>query len=379
MLGAIIGDIVGSRFEFDPTNDYNFELFTDECGFTDDSICTFAIADAILNHKDYGESLHEWCRLYPHPMGRRFAQWVHSDNPKPYGSFGNGSAMRVSPVGWLCLPRDGILSRAEHTAVCTHNHPEGIKGAQTVALAIYIANIGRRCHKQPNEIINNVIEECVAFSAYNIDIRKEDVENRFDETCQGTVPVALWIIRQSQSFEDAIRRAVSLGADADTLGAIVGSIAEAIWGIPEKIKKQALSFLDDRMKSLLRKWRRSKLIRAITLRKFTEKYINYFLNDFNPKSSSYYDLFDSPDFPDECWSLGFEMDCGESFTNTYGPEAWHSNEVLSSMIDKMDNLKVLGSGLFSQWRYFNHWAYEHATEEDKKWFLMILKRMQTLE
>lgn len=381
MLGAIIGDIVGSRFEFNPTNDYNFELFTDECGFTDDSICTFAIADAILNHKDYGESLHEWCRLYPHPKGSyggRFAQWVHSNNPQPYGSFGNGSAMRVSPIGWLRRSRDVILSHAEHTAVCTHNHPEGIKGAQTVALAIYLANIGRRYHKQPNEIVKNVIEECVAFSAYNIDIRKEDVENRFDETCQGTVPVALWIIRQSQGFEDAIRRAVSLGADADTLGAIVGSIAEAIWGIPEKIKKQTLTFLDDRMKGLLRKWKRSKLIKTITLREFTDKYINYFLNDFDPESSSYYDLFDSQDFPDECWGLGFDMDCGESFTKTYGREAWRSNKGLSSMIDEMNNLEALGSGLFSRWRYFNHRAYEHATEEDKKWFLMILKRMQTL-
>ena len=381
MLGAIIGDIVGSRFEFNPTNDYNFKLFTDECGFTDDSICTFAIADAILNHKDYGESLHEWCRLYLHPKGSyggRFAQWVHSDNPQPYGSFGNGSAMRVSPVGWLRLSRDEILSHAKHTAVCTHNHPEGIKGAQTVALAIYIANIGRRYHKQPNDIVKNVIEECVAFSTYNIDIRKEDVENKFDETCQGTVPVALWIIRQSQGFEDAIRRAVCLGADADTLGAIVGSIAEVIWGIPEIIKKQALTFLDDRMKSLLRKWRRSKLIKTITLKKFTEKYINYFLNDFDPKSSTYYDLFDSPDFPDECWSLGFEMDCGESFTKSFGREAWRSNKGLSLIIDKTNNIEALGSGLFSKWRYFNHWAYEHATEEDKKWFLMILKRMQTL-
>ena len=287
MLGAIVGDIVGSRFEFNPTNDYKFELFTDECSFTDDSICTFAIADAILNHKDYGENLHEWCRLYPHPKGSyggRFAQWVHSDNPQPYGSFGNGSAMRVSPVGWLSLSRDSILSHAEHTAVCTHNNSEGIKGAQTVALAIYIANIGRRCHKQSKEIVKNLIEECIAFSGYNIDIRKADVENRFDETCQGTVPVALWIINQSQSFEDAIRRAVSLGADADTLGAIVGSIAEAIWGIPETIKKHALTFLDDRMKSILRKWKRSKLIKNITLKKFTEKYINYFLNDFDPRS-----------------------------------------------------------------------------------------------
>ena len=137
-----------------------------------------------------------------------------NDNPQPYGSFGNGSAMRVSPVGWISRSRDYILRLAEQSAACTHNHPEGIKGAQTVALAIYIANIGRKYHKHPNEIVKNVIEECVAFSAYNIDIRKEDVVNKFDETCQGTVPVALWIIRQSQDFEDAIRRAVCLGADA---------------------------------------------------------------------------------------------------------------------------------------------------------------------
>ena len=132
------------------------------------------------------------------------------------------------------------------------------------------------------------------------------------------------------------------------------------------------------MKSLLRKWKRSKLIKTISLKEFTEKYINYFLNDFDPKSASYYDLFDSPDFPDECWSLGFDLDCGESFTMTYGREAWRSNKGLSSMINEMNNLEALGSGLFSKWRYFNHWAYEHATEEDKNWFLMILKRMQTL-
>lgn len=257
MLGAIIGDIVGSRFEFNPTNDYNFELFTDECGFTDDTICTCAIADALLKSKDFGESLHEWCRLYPHPKGSyggRFAQWVHSDNPQPYGSYGNGSAMRVSPVGWICDSRDTILEVAKQTAICTHNHPEGIKGAQTVALAIYIANSGCRCNQSTSDIIKNVIKECVEFSGYNINLHKEDLVNRFDETCQGTVPVSLWIINQSNGFEEAIRRAISLGADADTLGAIVGSIAEAIWGIPEEIKISALSYLDYRMKSLLRKW-----------------------------------------------------------------------------------------------------------------------------
>lgn len=381
MLGAIIGDIIGSRFEFNPTNDYNFELFADECGFTDDTICTFAIADAILNHKDYGESLHEWCRLYPHPKGSyggRFAQWVHSESPQPYGSFGNGSAMRVSPVGWLNYSRTYILNSAENTAVCTHNHPEGIKGAQIVALAIHVANAGRRCNQSATEIVKNVIKECVEFSGYNINLRREDVVNRFDETCQGTVPVALWIIKQSNGFEDAVRRAVSLGADADTLGAIVGSIAEAIWGIPNNIKVKAISYLDDRMKNLLRKWRRSKLIKGINIKDFTEKYIDYFLNDFDHESSSYYDLFESSAFPHECWSLGFEMDCGQSIIEAYGEEAWKNERRLSEVIDKMNDLRIMGSGLFSEWRYFNHWSWGHATEEDKKWFLMLLRRMREL-
>ena len=142
MLGAIIGDIAGSRYEFDRTNDYNFEMFSEENGFTDDTICTVAVADAILKGSDYGESIHEWCRRYPHPMGGyggRFAMWVHSDNPQPYGSYGNGAAMRVSPVAWLFKDRDDVLEQAKQTAACTHNHPEGIKGAQTVALAIYLA------------------------------------------------------------------------------------------------------------------------------------------------------------------------------------------------------------------------------------------------
>lgn len=381
MLGAIIGDIVGSRFEFNPTNDYNFELFTDECGFTDDTICTFAIADAILNHKDYGESLHEWCRLYPHPKGSyggRFAQWVHSDNPQPYGSFGNGSAMRVSPIGWLNYSRNFILNSAEQTAACTHNHPEGIKGAQTVALAIHVANAGRRCNQTTTVNVKNVIKECVEFSGYNINLRREYVINRFDETCQGTVPVALWVISQSISFEDAIRRAVSLGADADTLGAIVGSIAEAIWGIPNNIKDKAISYLDDRMKSLLRKWRRSKLIKGINIKEFTEKYIDYFLNDFDPDTSSYHVFFSSRFFSHECWSLGFEMDCAHSITDAYGEEVWMSEQGLSVVIDKMNDLRIMGSALFSKWRYWSHWSWGRATEEDKKWFLMLLRRMREL-
>lgn len=254
MLGAIIGDIAGSHWEFNPTNDYNFELFSDKNDFTDDTVCTVAVADAILNHKDYGTTLHEWCRRYPHPMGSyggRFACWINENNPKPYGSFGNGSAMRVSAVGWAFDDVESVLANAELSAACTHNHPEGIKGAQTVALAIHLALKMRKvCDEMEittKSIKEQVIDPCVLFSGYDLNFKWEDVVNRFDETCQGTVPVALKIISQSHSFEDAVRRAVCLGADADTLGAIVGSIAEVIWTIPNSMRKRALDYLPDDM------------------------------------------------------------------------------------------------------------------------------------
>lgn len=251
MLGAIIGDIVGSRWEFDPTNDYNFEWLSKENGLTDDTICTVAVADALLKDRDFGESIHDWCNRYPHPMGGyggRFAQWVHSDNPQPYNSFGNGAAMRVSPVAHWFDTVDEVLDAAAATALPSHNHDEGIKGAQTVTLAIFNA---KEFGSDAPEHIDEILQECVGFSGYDIIIRKENVINHFDETCQGTVPVALWIIGESNSFEDAVRRAVILGADADTLGAIVGSIAEAIWGIPEEIKQEIQSFLPDEMKEVI--------------------------------------------------------------------------------------------------------------------------------
>lgn len=250
MIGAIIGDIVGSRFEFNPTNDYNFTLFTKECSFTDDTICTVAVADAIMRKADYGKSMHEWCNKYPFPMGGyggRFAAWVQRRDPQPYGSFGNGAAMRVSPVTKAFDIEKEVLEQAEATAACTHNHREGIKGAQTTALAGWLAR-----HEKDKQ---KIIDKCLQFSGYLINnIKLEDVQNRFDETCQGTVPVALWIIQQSESFEDAIRKAVSLGADADTLGAIVGGIAENLWGVPEEIVTQAMTFLPDEMKTVVDKF-----------------------------------------------------------------------------------------------------------------------------
>ena len=142
MLGAIIGDIVGSRWEFAPTNDYEFEWLSEENGFTDDTICTVAVADALLKKSDFGESIHDWCNRFPDPMGGyggRFARWVHSENPQPYNSFGNGAAMRVSPVAYWYKNLDEVLDAAAGTALPSHNHDEGIKGAQTVVLAIFKA------------------------------------------------------------------------------------------------------------------------------------------------------------------------------------------------------------------------------------------------
>ena len=257
MIGAIIGDIVGSRWEFDPTNDYNFEWLSDENGFTDDTICTVAVADALLKGRDYGESIHDWCRRYPHPMGGyggRFAQWVQSDNPQPYNSFGNGAAMRVSPVAHWYENIDEMLDAAAATALPSHNHDEGIKGAQTVALAIFKALSYHRFQEAPMHI-DEILQECVEFSGYDINMPKASVLNRFDETCQGTVPVALKIISMATCFEDAVRLAVCLGADADTLGAIVGSIAEAIWGIPSNMRRTFEKFLPDDMQTVLHHFR----------------------------------------------------------------------------------------------------------------------------
>ncbi len=262
MLGAIIGDIVGSRFEFNPTNDYNFELFSPQCSYTDDTICTIAIAHALLKQRDFGESLHEWCNRYPYPMGGyggSFAQWVHSQNPQPYNSFGNGAAMRVSPIAWFNLNAIGDMYQTVDATACTHNHPEGIKGAQAVVTAIHdCLQMHHLCDRIDSDTIWELgLKRAVQKFGYRINFTYPEVENKFDETCQGTVPVAFWIILQSNSFEDAIRRAVSLGADADTLGAIVGSIAEAIWGIPEWMKKKAVSYLPQDMRDVLQAFRKA--------------------------------------------------------------------------------------------------------------------------
>lgn len=254
MLGAIIGDIAGSSYEFDNTSDYNFPMFTSGKDFTDDTICTIAIADAILRHVDYQTSLRRWCRKYPHPMGEYgsfFLNWVMRPDPYPYNSFGNGSAMRVSPVAWLFDNEQDVKSEAERSAAVTHNHPEGIKGAVAIAVAIF--RMRTATTKSP-AIFKNVAKE---FYGDNIFSNLPE-KGFFDVTCQGCVPLALFIASVATSFEDAIRLAVSYGGDTDTIGAIVGSIAEARYMIPGDMVEKAKAYLPQEMLDVLARFEKQK-------------------------------------------------------------------------------------------------------------------------
>ncbi|SFK99906.1 ADP-ribosylglycohydrolase [Porphyromonadaceae bacterium KH3CP3RA] len=240
MIGAIIGDIVGSRFEFNNHLSTDFELFAKDCSFTDDTICTIAIADALLKGIPFGDSLQLWCRKYPNPKGGyggSFTRWVHSDDPQPYNSFGNGSAMRVSPCGWISEDRDIVLQKARESSMCTHDHEEGIRGAMCIADCIYHARSGSGMFK--------LIELVTKEYGYDLDVTCDSIRptNTLNETCQVTVPQAIVCFLESTDFESAIRLAVSIGGDSDTIAAITGSIAEAYYGVPEHIKDRAFEYL----------------------------------------------------------------------------------------------------------------------------------------
>lgn len=248
MLGAIIGDIVGSRFEFNNTNSMNFELFTDESTYTDDTICTVAIADAILNGKSYKDSLLEWCRKYPNPKGAyggSFANWIHSEDPQPYNSFGNGSAMRVSPIGWAFDSYEEVLQQAELSAAVSHNHPEGIKGAQCIADLIFHLRTG----KIDKDAVKRCIKQSFGYEIPSVDYIRET--NSFNETCQGTVPQAISCFLEAKDFEETIRLAISIGGDSDTIGAIAGSLAEAAYKVPKEISDKALDLLPTDMLNVI--------------------------------------------------------------------------------------------------------------------------------
>ena len=255
MLGATIGDIVGSIHAWNNIKTKKFELFDVRCRFSGATVLTCAVAKALRKYVETGkkcdlqeelkEELLNYGWLYPDiNYGRSFMAWLFADEQRPYGSAGAGSAMRVSPAGWLASSLAEAEEFAKMTAEVTHSHAEGIKGAQAVAAAIYLAR-----QKTPKEEIKKYIEE----KYYKLDFALKDIRMRyaFNPTCAGTVPPALVAFLEADDFEDALRNAVSIGGDSATLAAVAGSVAEAYYGIPENIIKQAMPFLDEEIKKAL--------------------------------------------------------------------------------------------------------------------------------
>ncbi|MBN1372184.1 MAG: ADP-ribosylglycohydrolase family protein [Anaerolineaceae bacterium] len=249
MIGAIAGDVIGSIYERKGSKikKENFPLFSPGCRFTDDSLLTIAVADAILNGGGYGPTIQAYAQRYPDAgFGGMFRAWMWAQNPKPYNSFGNGSAMRVSPVAWAFETEEDVLREAERSAAVTHNHPEGIKGAQATALAVFLAR-----QKTGKEEIRLEINARFGYDLYQ-SLAEIRPRYSFDSSCQGSVPQAMIAFLDSSSVEDAIRKAISLGGDSDTLAAIAGSIAEAYYGgVPREIAARAMNALDDDLRRVV--------------------------------------------------------------------------------------------------------------------------------
>ena len=247
MLGAIIGDIAGSRFEWNNQKTKEFELFTGKCRPTDDSIMTIAIAKAILDsegdlaklEQNTVKYMQQFGRRYPDAgYGERFYDWIFTKDPQPYNSFGNGAAMRVSPCGFAAGTLQEAKALARAVTKVTHNHPKGMKAAEAIAVAIFLARNGKKLAE---------IREHIEQHYYKIDFTLDEIRPsyRFDVTCQGSVPQAFEALFESTGFEDAIRNAISIGGDSDTIAAITGGMAEAYYGIPSTIRDKALLFLND--------------------------------------------------------------------------------------------------------------------------------------
>lgn len=262
MLGAIYGDITGSVYEFRNLKYKEAPHFIYGCRFTDDTVMTAAVADALLqteNAADHIELFKKNLISSMHKIGRnhlragygaRFFDWLYYQCTEPYNSFGNGSAMRVSPVAWYAKTPDEVIRLAEASAAVTHNHPEGIKGAVATALAIYLARNG--AYKED-------IKKYIQKYYYNIDFTLDEIRPhyRFDVTCQGSVPQALEAFFESESFEDAIRNAISIGGDSDTIAAITGSVAEAYYGMTREQKEKTVSYLTNDLQDIVTKFEKT--------------------------------------------------------------------------------------------------------------------------
>jgi len=252
MIGAIVGDIVGSVYEWENIKTKDFTFFGEKCFFTDDTVMTMAVAEGLMNGGgpvSYVKAMKRLGTMYPDAgYGIYFRRWLSASDPAPYNSWGNGSAMRVSPVGWRFDSLEDTENEAAVSAAVTHNHPEGLKGAQATAAAIFLARGGRSKAE-----IKSYIE-----GKYNYNLSRTLDEIRpvykFNESCMETVPEAIIAFLESDGFEDAVRNAVSLGGDSDTLAAITGSIAEAAYGVPLTIRDKAISLLAPPLLEVLGRW-----------------------------------------------------------------------------------------------------------------------------
>jgi len=255
MIGSIAGDIIGSVYEQHPIKTKSFPLFHPGSTFTDDSVLTIAVAHAILEGKGYREALHELGRRHPHAgYGGAFIRWLRSNDPRPYNSWGNGAAMRVSPVGFAFETEADVLKQAALSAEVSHNHPEGIKGAQATALAVFLARTTRK-----KEDVRRAVTD-----RFGYDLARTVDEIRpaycFDISCQGTVPQAIIAFLDGDSYEDAVRNAVSLGGDSDTLACITGGIAEAFYGpVAASIVARVQRLLTDDLWRISSRFRRTYL------------------------------------------------------------------------------------------------------------------------
>lgn len=251
MLGAIAGDVIGSVHEHAATKTKDFPLFTPASRFTDDSVLTVAVADCLLRAGDYVDTFHEYFGGYPHAgYGATFSSWARKRRRDPYQSWGNGSAMRVSPVAYAAGSLDAVLAEAKRSAAVTHDHPEGIRGAQATAAAIFLARSGTSKA--------GIREHIERSFGYRLDVSVDELRPgyRFDVSCQGSVPQSIVAFLDSTSFEDAIRNAISLGGDADTMACIAGAIAEAFYGgVPDEIAGPTLRALDASLRGVVDRFR----------------------------------------------------------------------------------------------------------------------------
>jgi len=259
MLGAIAGDVIGSVHEYRETKSMDFELFAADCRFTDDTVLAVAVADCLLNGLDYVDTFHEYYRAYPNAgYGLKFFQWADAGQRSPYNSWGNGAAMRVPAIGHAFDRLEDVLAEATRSAEVTHNHPEGVKGAQATAAAVFLARRGEN-----KRHIKRALQEMFRYDLdQSLDALRPTYQ--FDVSCQGTVPPALIAFLESTGFEDAIRKAISLGGDADTLACITGGVAEAYYGgLPAEIESRTLAALDGRLRKVVDKFRARYGIRAV--------------------------------------------------------------------------------------------------------------------